>query len=72
MIHTKKLMICGQAFVRTYSDSHYIERGGTIYAEAVDPTDSERIYTESDRELPELSAEAALDIILGGAKHDTI
>ena len=39
---------------RTYSDANkYIERDGVLYAEAVDPMDSNRVYTETDIEIEE-------------------
>lgn len=66
MIKTENLTIKGRAFVRTYSDTHYIERDGVEYEEAIDPIDSGRTYTESKTPLPELSAEEALDIIVNG------
>lgn len=66
MIRTEELTINGKAFVRTYSDSGYmVARDGVEYEEAIDPADSGRVYTESDKTLPELTAESALEIILG-------
>ena len=56
----------GVRLVRTYSDTgKLIERDGVVYEEAIDPEDSGRVYTESEMDA-ELSAEEALDIILGG------
>lgn len=56
----------GVRLVRTYSDAGLlIERDGVVYEEAIDPEDSGRVYTETEVDM-ELSAEEALDIILGG------
>ena len=54
---------------RTYSDSGMmIRQDGTdaLYAEAIDPDDAGRTYTETDTPIPdeELTAEEALEIIL--------
>lgn len=68
MIRTENVTINGKQFVRTYSDSGcMIERDGVLYAEAIDPIDSGRVYTESDTPI-ELTAEEALDIIVNGGK----
>lgn len=58
----------GVRLVRTYSDAgKMIERDGVVYEEAIDPEDSGRVYTETEYTIDrELSAEEALDIILGG------
>lgn len=49
MIQTENITINGRALTRTYSDSgYYIQRDGVQYAEAVDPADSGRTYTETD------------------------
>lgn len=57
----------GVLLVRTYSDrGRKIIRDGVTYDEAIDPSDSGRIYTESD-EPTELTADEALDILTGGA-----
>lgn len=72
MIYTERITINGRAFVRTWSDTHYIERDGIRYAEAIDPADLARTYTETDEELPELTAEEALNIILGGVGNETV
>lgn len=72
MIKTENIAVNGKAFVRTYSDTHYIERDGIRYAEAVDPAELGRTYTESTEELPELCAEEALRIILGGDAYASI
>jgi len=56
----------GIRLVRTYSDQgKLIERDGVMYSEAIDPESCGRVYTESDVDV-ELTAEEALDILLGG------
>lgn len=72
MIRTEPVIIGLKEFVRTYSDKHYIERDGLRYTEAIDPAELERTYTESEEGLPELSAEEALRIILGGDANASI
>ena len=64
--HTRK---DGVNLYRTYSDeSKYIIQNetGIKYGEAIDVENTPYTYSESDEELPELSAEEVLDIILGG------
>lgn len=58
----------GVRFVRTFSDAgKLIERDGELYEDAVDPEECGRVYTETEHTIDrELSAEEALDIILGG------
>lgn len=69
MIYTETITLNHMQYNRTYSDSYYIERDGVQYAEAFDPLNSGRQYTETDIPLPEreLTAEEALEIITGGA-----
>lgn len=69
MIVTRTETINGRAFAVTTSDSGYmIERDGVMYADAYDPEGRGRVYTETDEpvEAQDISAEEALDIILGG------
>lgn len=67
MIQTETMTINGKAFIRTYSDSgRYVVRDGVEYAEAIDPASLGRTYTESENMLPDISAEEALTIIVGG------
>ena len=48
MIVKENLEISGRAFVKQYSDGgFYIERDGAKYAEAIDPADIPREYTET-------------------------
>ena len=55
---------------RTYSDEGKLliqNETGIKYAEAIDVENAPYTYTESDEDVPqELSAEEALNIILGG------
>ena len=51
--------INGVMYAYAYSDSSYmIERDGVRYSEAVDPLDSDRVYTEKD-ELIEIETDDA-------------
>jgi hypothetical protein len=69
MIRTETITIGGKAFIRTYSDSHRYVVGGVPegeYAEAIDPAELGRTYTEGDI-MPDDDGEAQelLDIITG-------
>ena len=51
MIRTETITIGGKQFVRTYSDAHRYVVGGVPegeYAEAIDPAELGRTYTEGD------------------------
>ena len=49
MIQTENITINGRELTRTYSDGgYYIQRDGVQYAEAIDPADSGRTYTETN------------------------
>lgn len=49
MIVTENIIIDSKAFIKTYSNSGYmVERDGVRYSEAIDPTESNRQYTETD------------------------
>lgn len=57
----------GVVLNRTYSNTGLlIERDGVQYTEAIDPADSGRVYIEVEGDDVELTAEEALNIILGG------
>ena len=63
----------GVNLYRTYSDAGYqIERDSIVYDEAIDPENSDRVYTETtelipiDEEKEWQDAKEILDIILGG------
>lgn len=69
MIRTATLTISGKQFIRTYSDEHRYVVGGSPegeYAEACDPAELGRTYTEGDI-MPDDGGEAQelLDIIMG-------
>lgn len=69
MIHMETVTIKGKQYRRTYSETNMLLRDGVEYSEAIDPIDSDREYTESGTPLAEsdkLTAEEALDIIVGG------
>lgn len=67
MIYTETVTIHGKEFRRTYSDTYMVTRDGVEYGEAVDPIDTDRVYTESGTPLSEeITAQEALDIIVGG------
>jgi len=52
MIIKENIEISGRAFVKQYSDGgFYIERDGAKYAEAIDPADIVREYTETDEPI---------------------
>ena len=52
MIVTEFMTINSKAFVRTYSDNGYmVEREGIRYAEAIDPAEFGRVYTETDEPI---------------------
>ena len=63
--------INGVVYDYAYSDSGFmIERGGVRYSEAADPRGSGRVYTETEElieAVTDISAEEALEILLGGA-----
>lgn len=63
-------LIGGRDFIRTYSDKNMMIHGGEPegdYAEACDPAELNRTYSETDIPVDsDVTAEAVLDIILGG------
>ena len=72
MIIQEHFEVSGRDFIRTYSDKDVMIHGGAPeadYAEATDPAEAGRTYTETDIPIEdETSAEEILDIILGGAE----
>lgn len=67
MIKTKTYTLNGREFVHTYSDAgRYVVRDGIAYAEANDPADLGRVYTEGEL-IPDNEAtdEEILDILTG-------
>lgn len=71
MIVQEQFEIGGRSFTRTYSDRGMYIHGGSPegdYAEATEPTDLGRTYTETDIPIEDdTSAEEILNILLGGA-----
>lgn len=72
MIKTENLTINGREFVKTYSDAGFYIHGGSPegdYAEAIDPADLNRTYTETNipiEEEPTAEEKAeAYDILMG-------
>lgn len=69
MIIRETVALNNRTFIHTYSDMGFeIERDDVIYGDAYDPIEyaEQRIYTEVITETEDLSAEEALNIILGG------
>ena len=70
MIKTETVTISGRQFTRTYSDRGMMIHGGSPeadYAEALDPAELGRTYTETDIPIEgETDAEEILNILLGG------
>ena len=60
----------GVVLNRTYSDRGFmIRREGVLYAEAIDPAEENRVYTETDVSANAGETEqkaAAYDILMGG------
>ena len=59
----------GVKLIRTYSDEGKLivqNETGVSYSEAIDVEDAPYTYSESDEEMAELTAEEALELILGG------
>ena len=68
MIRTETITISGKTFIRTYSDNGMMIHGGmpeADYAEALDPAELGRTYTETAIPI-EGDAEEILNILLGG------
>lgn len=78
MIKSETITINGRTFVRTYSDANRMIRQdstGVVYAEAYDPADSGRTYSETDEEIPTEADSAdyktAFEIITGEIETET-
>lgn len=70
MIVQEHITIGGKDFVKTYSDSGFMVHGGSPesdYAEAIDPAELNRQYTETDIPIEGTDAEEVVSILLGGA-----
>lgn len=74
MIRTETITIGDKQFIRTYSDAGMMIHGGSPeadYAEALDPAELGRTYTETDIPIEgESDAEEILNILLGGDSND--
>ena len=75
MIQTEHITINDLPLTRNYSDGgYYIQRNGVQYAEAIDPADSGRTYTETDVPIEGAATTeteekaAAYDILTGVAE----
>lgn len=71
MIVQEHITIGGKDFVKTYSDSDFMVHGGapeSDYAEAIDPAELNRQYTETDIPIEGVDAEEVVSILLGGAE----
>lgn len=78
MIKTENIYVNGRALVRTYSDANLMIRQdstGAVYAEAYDPADSGRTYTETEEEIAtEADSEdykIAFEILTGEIETET-
>ena len=66
MIRTENMTINGKSFIRTYSDNGYmVERDGARYAEAIDPTEVGRTYTETDERIEDEATAEDYEAALG-------
>ena len=69
MIVQEHFDVEGRDFIRTYSNANrYVVRDGESYAEACDPAELGRVYTEGDPLPPEeiaAQAEEVLNILMG-------
>jgi len=72
MIKTEAMTIGTKAFIRTYSDAGMMIHGGlpeADYAEAIDPAELGRTYTETDIPIEGTdSAEEIVSILTGEAE----
>ena len=67
MIKTELIMVDERQLRRTWSDAGFmIERGGSVYSEAVDPAEFDRVYTETDIPV-ESESEDEIVSVGGGA-----
>ena len=56
MIYIETITLNDKQYKKTYSDTYYIKRDGVEYSEAIDPIDSDRVYTESETLLEDADA----------------
>ena len=71
MIVQEQIEINGRQFTKTYSDSGFMIHGGSPeadYAEAIEPTEFGRTYTETNIPIEgDTTAEEIVEILTGGA-----
>lgn len=71
MVIQEKLKINGKDFVKSYSSIGMKIHGGSPisdYDEAIDPSEFNRQYVETEIPIDKSLAEAIVDILLGGAE----
>lgn len=69
MIVQEHFDVNGRDFIRTYSnEGRYVVREGVEYAEAEDPAEFGRAYTEGEYMPDDSNSDEILDILLGGAE----
>lgn len=65
MIITEIITLNEKQFLYNYSDLGFqIERDGIIYDEAIDPIDSNRIYSEVENNDPEITNDEFVSMII--------
>lgn len=58
MLITENITIRGTEYMHNYSDAGlYIERDGVLYEDAIDPLNTDRVYTETETEIPKQEEE---------------
>lgn len=63
MLVTKRVTINNKYYMHNYSDAgFYIERDGVLYEDAIDPLNTDRVYTETETEIPKQEEEENEDI----------
>lgn len=69
MLKTETTIINGVEYIRTWSDiGMMIERDGVLYEEAIDPSDLNRQYTETDEPVSETNEATEADYLAALSK----
>lgn len=69
MLKTETMTINGKQYIRTWSDiGMMLERDGVRYEEAVDPSDLNRQYTETDEPVSETNEATEADYLAALSK----
>ena len=55
MTYTETVTIKDKKYKRTYSDTYTIERDGVEYSDAIDPMNSDRVYTETTNRIESIA-----------------